>query len=297
MHSASKRNVYQPSFTQFILEREGKTWTTLLYRPFSSIQDLYQVLSHRFQLNLVLSVLPRFTQFCYLKKELVFDQGKGRRYRSSSFTRKRNQHLVNFNLVRPLHLLVPSFLFTEFLFHQDDGLRTTPLNLLIGLQGVRTEPYPPASTSSSSSTAAAVSAASASSSSSAALQLRWADVKSVGHTKHHLVVALADPRAARKLKFCVGTTRYRVFFFKFTQFSYGAPILSFLSLVLTATVCQLGQWLFDTEPFVISCMSYLVLPSLVLLLAFIIVGFQKNLHFLFITQARVISYGAFRCQF
>ena len=74
---------------------------------------------------------------------------------------------------------------------QDDGLRTTPMNLLVGLEGLQMIPHP-----SSGSIPA-----------SKLVHIRWMDIKSLTHTKHHILVTILLANATKKLRFCVGTTR------------------------------------------------------------------------------------------
>lgn len=74
---------------------------------------------------------------------------------------------------------------------QDDGLRTTPLNLLVGLEGIKMVPHPSAGTSSKHTS------------------LHWEDVKNISHTKHHIVLSCLSGSSTRKRRLCVGTSRCR----------------------------------------------------------------------------------------
>lgn len=78
-----------------------------------------------------------------------------------------------------------------FVFFQDDGLRTTPLNLLVGLEGLKMVPHASAGTSGKHTS------------------LHWEDVKNVTHTKHHIVLTSTSGSTTRKRRLCVGTSRCR----------------------------------------------------------------------------------------
>jgi hypothetical protein len=77
---------------------------------------------------------------------------------------------------------------------QDDGLRTTPLNLLVGLEGLKLVPH--ATTTSFGTSLKHVS-------------LYWEDIKSLTHSKHHIVLTSGIGNSIRKRRLCVGTSRIR----------------------------------------------------------------------------------------
>ncbi|XP_046642989.1 tyrosine-protein phosphatase non-receptor type 13-like isoform X1 [Daphnia pulicaria] len=77
---------------------------------------------------------------------------------------------------------------------EDDGLRTTPLNLLVGLEGLKLVPH--ATTTSFGTSLKHVS-------------LYWEDIKSLTHSKHHIVLTSGIGNSIRKRRLCVGTSRIR----------------------------------------------------------------------------------------
>jgi len=77
----------------------------------------------------------------------------------------------------------PSYGYHRIHVIEDDGLRTTPLNLLVGLEGLQMIPHP--------SAAAAIPA-------NKLVQIRWVDIKSLTHTKHHILVTVLLASATKK---------------------------------------------------------------------------------------------------
>ncbi|XP_057375054.1 tyrosine-protein phosphatase non-receptor type 13-like [Daphnia carinata] len=77
---------------------------------------------------------------------------------------------------------------------EDDGLRTTPLNLLVGLEGLKLVPH---ATSTSFGTPCKH------------VNLYWEDIKTLTHSKHHIVLTSGTGSLIRKRRLCVGTSRIR----------------------------------------------------------------------------------------
>ena len=72
-------------------------------------------------------------------------------------------------------------------------MRTTPLNLLVGLEGIKLVPHATTSFGTSHKH----------------VSLYWEDVKSLTHSKHHIVLTSGIGNSIRKRRLCVGTSRIR----------------------------------------------------------------------------------------
>ena len=67
------------------------------------------------------------------------------------------------------------------------------MNLLVGLGGLHMIPHPSLCASGPVG--------------GKELRVTWNDVKYLTHTKHHVIVTVLAASVAKKLRFCVGTTR------------------------------------------------------------------------------------------
>ena len=90
-----------------------------------------------------------------------------------------------------------------FSLFKDDGLRTTPLNLLVGLQGLKLVPHATSSSGNNNNN---------NNNNNGVVKhvsLHWDDVKTLTHTKHHVVLTSGTGTSIRKRRLCVGTSRMR----------------------------------------------------------------------------------------